>query len=177
MNTNISNFYQDDKKTFFFENINSYSSLKIVFSNSLRRIEINTTKNINSGYFEFNTGNIDLIPYGVYSVRGQYSNADGSETESIVFKEIEVLESIFTGNAQIKSYNRKMFDAFEELLQNRAKEDYSSYSIGTRSITKLSPKEMLDLRNYYYEQVVLEEGLNDGKNNGNKIEVRYVGRR
>ena len=46
-----------------------------------------------------------------------------------------------------------MLDQIECLLENRARSDVESYSIGSRSITKMSVQELLEWRDYYRNEV------------------------
>lgn len=177
MNTNLKNFYEDDGIKFHFENIGQSTSMVLVFANSAKRFFVPTVLNTESNYFEFNTSQVvPLIAAGDYQVDARYTNSDGSFSEKVMDK-ITVLESVLTANPVIQSFNKKMFTALDDLLQNRIKVDYNSYTIGGRSITKMAPSEILSLRNYYYGQVLLEEATSGGKNSNNFMVNRYVGRR
>jgi hypothetical protein len=48
-----------------------------------------------------------------------------------------------------RSHARKMLDAIESLLESRASADVLEYTIGSRHLKKMSPKELTDWRDYY----------------------------
>lgn len=56
-----------------------------------------------------------------------------------------------------RSSARIMLDKIESILMNRADDDVESYSIGSRSITKLSLEELMMWRDHYRSEVSREE--------------------
>jgi hypothetical protein len=48
-----------------------------------------------------------------------------------------------------RSHARKMLDAIEAVLESRASADQLEYTIGSRHLKKMSPKELTDWRDYY----------------------------
>jgi len=56
------------------------------------------------------------------------------------------------------SHARRALAALEAVLEKRASNDQLSYSIGNRSISKMSGDELLKWKNHYKRQVQVEDG-------------------
>ena len=52
---------------------------------------------------------------------------------------------------------RKNLELIEDILYNRIQGDVSSYSIAGRSLSKMSPEELIELRDFYARQVLTEK--------------------
>lgn len=70
-----------------------------------------------------------------------------------------------------RSHAQVMVDKIESILAGRADADVSSYTIKSRSLTKMTIKELMDWRNYYLDEVRRE--ANGGKLP--KLQVRFTG--
>jgi hypothetical protein len=55
-----------------------------------------------------------------------------------------------------RSHAEIMLDKLETVLQGRADGDVLSYSIAGRSLTKMSPEELLSWRDYYRRELIME---------------------
>lgn len=74
-----------------------------------------------------------------------------------------------------RSHVRKVLDALEALLEGKATKDQQSYSIGNRSLSKMSPAELLEWRSYYvnlHNSEVQAEAINNGLGHKGKVLVR-----
>tara|TARA_Y100000310_G_scaffold307942_1_gene350549 strand:+ start:2900 stop:3481 length:582 start_codon:yes stop_codon:yes gene_type:complete len=60
---------------------------------------------------------------------------------------------IFGTSADRRSHAEIMVAKIESILQNRADNDVESYTIKSRSITKMSAKELRDWRDYYIREI------------------------
>lgn len=70
-----------------------------------------------------------------------------------------------------------MLDKIESILEGKADSDVSSYSIGRRSISKMTFDELLAARDRYRAEVVKHENkelVKRGKANGSTIKVRFI---
>ena len=56
-----------------------------------------------------------------------------------------------------RSDARKNLKLIEDILYNRIQGDVSSYSIAGRSLSKMSPEELIELRDFYARQVLTEK--------------------
>lgn len=74
-----------------------------------------------------------------------------------------------------RTHARKMLDAIEALLENRATADILEYTIGTRHIKKMAPAELRDWRDYYRAEVRMQDAadrVRDGQGAGNRLVFR-----
>jgi len=74
-----------------------------------------------------------------------------------------------------RSHVKKTLDALEATIEGKASQDQLSYSIAGRSMSRMSPAELLEWRDRYrteYEREVSRERIAAGKGSGNKIKFR-----
>ena len=175
MDNNLSDFYNGDSINFTFSDPNNYPTAEydceILFTNNDGNFRYTTTKENNS--FKLNIIDTTEITAGRYKVYAIFSKTDFKRTEFINFINIKQQISDAT-NEDIISYNQKMLTAIEDLLFKRTESDYSSYTIGNRSIVKMTPDSLLKWRNYFKDLVEKEEMIKNGKKN--YIKIRWVGR-
>ena len=67
--------------------------------------------------------------------------------------EIDILPDLDVNNVDPREHAEKMLQKIESVLENRADADVSSYSIAGRSLTKMSPEELLTWRDNYRREV------------------------
>lgn len=96
------------------------------------------------------------------NITGQY--APGTYNYSIIATDGTDYYTIESGKCEVeaqagaldvtdtRSHNKKMLDAINATLENRATSDQQSYSIAGRSLTKIPISELLQLRDYYLEK-------------------------
>lgn len=75
-----------------------------------------------------------------------------------------------------RTHAEKMVTKIEAVLENRADGDLSSYSIAGRSLTKMSPDELLQWRDYYRRELASEKRKNAikrGKKSNATILMRF----
>lgn len=65
-----------------------------------------------------------------------------------------------------RSHAEKVLDAIEALIEGRATKDVSSYSIAGRSLTRMTPDELVKWRSVYRNEVAAQR--NAGKVNGGR---------
>lgn len=104
-------------------------------------------------------------------------------TETASGNRIVVDRGTFTGvvdldvnNVDPRTHAEIMLDKIEAVLQNRADGDLSSYSIAGRSLTKMTPDELLSWRDYYRREFAAEkrkQKIKRGKRNGSTILMRF----
>lgn len=69
--------------------------------------------------------------------------------------EFEAVVDLDVNGTDPRSHAEIMLDKIESLLEGRADGDMSSYSIAGRSITKMTPEELLAWRDYYRREVAI----------------------
>lgn len=175
MNTNLENFYQDDAISFYLENPSQYTDCDVYFINSADKFSVETILDTESNTFKFNTNQIIDSKFGDFSVYAKYSKI--GEEKTIYIEDISILESVLTAKNIKQTYEKKMLGVLDDKIAERFRTDYSTYSIGGRSITKMDVGELLNWRKYFADLVSNQEAISGGFNNSNKIIVRYTGRR
>ena len=63
-----------------------------------------------------------------------------------------ITENLANTNADLRSHAKKVLDALEAVIENRATMDQSSMSIAGRSLSRMSVDELLTFRNRLYKQ-------------------------
>ena len=69
--------------------------------------------------------------------------------------EFEAIVDLDVNGTDPRTHAEIMLDKIEALLEGRADGDMSSYSIAGRSITKMTPEELLTWRDYYRREVAV----------------------
>ena len=99
-----------------------------------------------------------------------------SETLVIDSGDIKVKDNYFATTGDIRSHAKIMVDKIESILEGKADSDVSSYSIGNRSLSKMSPEELTIWRDYYraeYNRELRVERIDRGEGTGNTVKVRF----
>lgn len=89
--------------------------------------------------------------------------------------EIDILTD-FDNNVDPRFHAEIMLGKIESILEGKADSDVSSYSIAGRSLTKLSPEELVTWRDYYRKEVALhkrKEAIKHGRRPKSTILMRF----
>ena len=89
--------------------------------------------------------------------------------------EIDVLTDL-DNNIDPRTHAEIMLGKIEGLLEGKADADVSSYSINNRSLTKLSPDELVEWRDYYRREVAdqkRQESITHGRKTSATILMRF----
>ena len=87
-----------------------------------------------------------------------------------------VKDNFFATTGDTRSHAKIMLDKIESILEGKADSDVSSYSIGNRSLAKMTPEELTNWRDYYkaeYNRELRKEQIDRGEGTGNTIKVRF----
>ena len=82
-----------------------------------------------------------------------------------------------TGATDGRGHAKTVLDALEAVMENRASSDQASVSIGGRSISKLSPAELIEFISFYrreYASEVKAERIAAGLGHRGKVRVRFL---
>ncbi len=82
--------------------------------------------------------------------------ADAQKRQRVTYGTFKVLSNWVVSTEDPRSEARKNLDLIEDVLYNRVQGDISSYSIAGRSLSKISPDELITMRDFYKRQVVME---------------------
>lgn len=176
----IDNFYATDFVEFYVLN-DKYKNIdecKLIFAGSdVYKFSYDTIVD-NKVYFKLTEDITKEINKGVYKVFILYSSTTDKFKKTEEIKNIEVFQNIedITSFEYVQSYNKRMLTAITDLLEGRVKDDYINYTIGNRSITKMSIESLISLKDRFQEAVDNEENIKNGRNRGTKIKIRWMGR-
>lgn len=87
-----------------------------------------------------------------------------------------ILVDLDANSADPRIHAEIMITKIESLLEGKADSDVSNYSIGNRSLTKLSFEELMNAREYYQREVVRhlnDEKVRRGRTGSSTIKVRF----
>jgi hypothetical protein len=84
--------------------------------------------------------------------------------------------TIFPSNADRRSHAEIMVGKIESILEGRADHDVSSYSIKSRSITRMTVEELTYWRDYYRSEIRATGGTTSGRSGRtpNTLRVRFT---
>lgn len=88
----------------------------------------------------------------------------------------EIQENYATTTSSVRSHAKKVLDAIEAVIENRATMDQSSMSIAGRSLSRLTIDELLQFRDRYkaeYLKEVKKARIKNKKDSGNTIKIRF----
>jgi len=88
----------------------------------------------------------------------------------------EIQQNYATTTSSVRSHAKKVLDAIEAVIENRATMDQSSMSIAGRSLSRLTIDELLQFRDRYkaeYLKEVKKERIKNKKDSGNTIKIRF----
>lgn len=108
-----------------------------------------TKKYVLNQVVSFSSNETELLEKGNYDL---YLLCYKNDLDKIAVKlsQVIVLEGIFSSSI---SNIEKMVEVIEDVLQKRIKQEYISYTINGRQITKFSPSELVELLKYYKEEL------------------------
>lgn len=90
--------------------------------------------------------------------------------------ELNVVVDLDVNAVDPRTHSEKMLQKIEAVLENRADGDLSSYSIAGRSISKMTPEELLTWRDYYRREVKAHQrklDIKHGRKTGSTILMRF----
>ena len=99
-------------------------------------------------------------------------SADAQKRQIVDNGVFEIKPNWVSSTVDPRSDARKNLELIEDILYNRIQGDVSSYSIAGRSLSKMAPDELIELRDFYARQVLTEkrnERLRQKKGTGAKI--------
>lgn len=100
----------------------------------------------------------------------------GSDRVTVDEGTIKILSDLPNANVEQRTHAQIVLDKIETLLQGKADSDVANYSINNRSLTKMSPDELLKWRDYYKAEVLRDkriERAKSGQGSGNQVLVRF----
>lgn len=132
-----------------------------------------------SGYYLFTVDSVTSADFAAGKYHWQLEITQTSSGNRIVVDtgDFEAIPDMDDNQADPRIHAEIMVDKIETILQGKADSDVSNYSIGGRSITKMTFEELMDARDRFRAEVVQHnnrELVKKGKSNGATVKVRFV---
>ena len=113
---------------------------------------------------------------GTYKWQLYVTRTADSERETLATGFTEVVDNYSAVSSDLRSFAKKAVDNLEAVIQNRATIDQASFSIGNRSLSRMSPEELHAMYDKYkaiYEKETKLARIKSGKKSGTTIGVRF----
>ena len=99
-----------------------------------------------------------------------------SERISVDSGVTQLVADYAVSTADQRSHAKKVLDAIEAVLENRASQDQMSYSIAGRSLSRMSVTDLMTFRDRYraeYNEELKKARIKNHQDTGNTIKVRF----
>ena len=83
-------------------------------------------------------------------------SADAQKRQRLSYGTFEVKANWVSSTADPRSDAQKNLDLIEDVLYSRVQGDVSSYSVAGRSLSKMSPAELIEFRDFFARKVEME---------------------
>ena len=84
-------------------------------------------------------------------------SSDSNKRQQLDYGTFEIKANWASPSADPRSDAQKNLELIEDILYNRIQGDVSSYAIAGRSLSKMAPDELIELRDFYARQVLTEK--------------------
>lgn len=150
-------------------------TLKYSLINQYNRIDIVSAASGNDHKITLTSDETALYASGTY----QFVSFIDDNTNKILLAQgiIEILPNITTeGNYDYRTHARKTLEAIEAMIERRASKEQSSLSIQGRSLSYMTPEELIKLRSHYkylVDQEIKADKINAGLDPGGRVLTRF----
>lgn len=113
---------------------------------------------------------------GTYHWQAYAANAGTSERRTVAAGMLRVDPNFAASAVDARSHVEKTLAALEATLEGRASSDQLAYSIGGRSISKMSPEQLLTWRDKYRAELAAErkaQAITQGMGGTGTVRVRF----
>ena len=102
---------------------------------------------------------------GIYQWASYITRSSDSERVQIGEGTWEVVENLATSTSDPEPHAKKVLDALEAVIENRASQDQMSYSIAGRSLSRMSQDDLNAFRDKYKAEWLKEKRMQRARNN------------
>lgn len=167
--------FAGDSATWKIENSDYKASagwtLKYVLLNSSGQILITSTASGDDHLIEIPKATTANYTAGTYEWRSFFYDSDEQYPYKVGTLTIHPNWTTQTSGYDTRSHAKTVLDAIEALIEGRASQDQMSIKIGDRELTRMSPKQLIDWRNFYreeYSRELNEDALANGDTTDNQ---------
>lgn len=132
-----------------------------------------------SGYYLFTIDSVTSAAFvaGKYHWQLEVTQTSSGNRLVVDTGDFQAIPDMDDNQADPRIHAEIMVDKIQTILEGKADSDVASYSIGGRSISKMSFAELMDARDRFKAEVVAHnnrELVKKGKKNGATVKVRFV---
>ena len=139
--------------------------------------EVNVAATASGDDYLFSISSATSADYTVGTYHYQLEIERNSDSERIVVDRGEIdIVTDYDNQVDPRQHAEIMLGKIESILEGKADSDVSSYSIAGRSLTKLSPDELVQWRDYYRREVSAikrKEAIKHGRKPKSTILLRF----
>jgi hypothetical protein len=140
------------------------------------KFTINATEADDSYLVEVSSSTTAGYNDGDYVWYAFITRSSDSQRVSVDEGRTTIVKNFANTNADLRSHAKKVLDAIEAVIENRATVDQSSFSIAGRSLSRMTIEELLLLKNRYkseYLKEIKSARIKNKQKSGNTIEVKF----
>lgn len=138
--------------------------------------EIIITATASDDDYLFTAASSVTADYDVGHYHYQIEIERNSDSNRVIVDRGEIdISTDYDNNVDPRFHAEKMLSKIETILEGKADSDVSSYSINGRSLSKFSPNELLEWRDYYKREVAAHK-RQEAIKHGRKTKATILGR-
>jgi hypothetical protein len=160
---------------------NSTYTLSYVLINSDNKYTFDATAETGTTYgyeVEVSSSQTSLWTSGTYTLYGYVSDSSGNKYE-VACKTVEIKPDVISATTlDNRSHAKKVLDAIEAVMENRASIDQQAYVLNGLRLDRTPLEDLIKLRDRYkkeYENEIAAQKMLSGENTGRRVLVRFVG--
>ncbi len=141
-----------------------------------KKFTITATEADDTYYIEVGSSTTASYTAGDYIWEAYITRSADSERIMVDSGRTEITINLANTNADLRSHAKKVLDAIEAVIEGRATIDQSSFSLGGRSLSRMSVEELMTFRDRYKAEYMKEIKLARIRNkqgSGNTIKVQF----
>lgn len=160
--------------------VDSYSlsyEFNIVDGSTAVNFTITATEASDKYYVEVPSSTTATYTKGSYHWFAYITRTSDSERVMVDEGYSEVIDNYATTSSDVRSHVKKVLDAVEAVIENRASIDQQSMSIAGRSLSRMDINDLLFWRDKYKAEYIRElkkSRAKNGSSTGNTIKVRFT---
>ena len=143
----------------------------------IHKFTLTATEANDTYYIEAASSSTTGYAIGDYIWEAYITKASDSNRVMVDSGRTTITQNLADTNADLRSHAKKVLDAIEAVIENRASMDQSSMSIAGRSLSRMSIDELMTFRDRYKAEYLKEIKLariRNGQGTGNTPKVRFT---
>jgi len=143
----------------------------------IHKFTLTATEANDTYYIEAASSSTTGYAIGDYIWEAYITKASDSNRVMVDSGRTTITQNLADTNADLRSHAKKVLDAIEAVIENRASMDQSSMSIAGRSLSRMSINELMLFRDRYKAEYLKEIKLariRNGQGTGNTPKVRFT---